>query len=101
MISLPGAARVTAAAFSPDGRLVLANSFDNTARLWPVLVDTQNAHRHSEINCATLLDTSPTAEVSSHTGRTTLSHSMKLWPFDDPIKSPPARLTWDERLVVI
>jgi hypothetical protein len=26
-------------------------------------------------------------------------YTMQLWPYDDPAKSPPLPLTWDERLV--
>jgi WD40 repeat protein len=88
--------RVDAVAFSPDGKLVLTGSDDNTARLW-VLVATQSLIREAKSSLPRCLTSDQRQRFHLALAPPRWCISMNLWPYDDPAKTPMPPLTWDER----
>jgi hypothetical protein len=88
--------RVNAVAFSPDGKLVLTGSNDNTARLWELLA-TQSLIREAKSSLPRCLTRDQRQRFHLPPAPPRWCISMKLWPYDDPAKTPMPLLTWDER----
>jgi WD40 repeat protein len=85
---------VYAVAFSPDGTLVLTGSDDTTARLWEAL-PTQSLIREAKSTLPRCLTPDQRQRFHLAAAPPRWCYSMKLWPYDDPTKTPMPPLTWD------